>query len=169
MAGQLGVQEEIPAASGLVIVSLDLRRLPLPCGQWLPLALRLEALPLSVGSFFPCCCWSGDMVFSLRDGRASASRRSKNHSSIRVDCDSSRRNLTNNFVACREEPCTRLPRGVLLNSFLLSSCPPILLYSFPYSLTTFALLILGLVRIDSRIVSSGTESRFKTVRTSPPR
>ena len=85
MAGQLGVQEEIPAASGLVIVSLDLRRLPLPCGQWLPLALRLEALPLSVGSFFPCCCWSGDMVFSLRDGRASASRRSKNHSCLRVD------------------------------------------------------------------------------------
>ena len=35
--------------------------------------------------------------------------------------------------------------------------------------TTFALRILGLVRIDSMIVSSGTESRFKTVRTSPPR
>ena len=39
----------------------------------------------------------------------------------------------------------------------------------PYSLTTLALLILGLVRSDSIMVSSGTESRFKTVSTSPPR
>jgi hypothetical protein len=38
-----------------------------------------------------------------------------------------------------------------------------------YNLTTFALRILGFARMDPRIVSSGTESRFKTVSTSPPR
>src|SRR5271165_4147375 len=74
----------IPAASGLVIVSLDLRRWPLPCGQRLPLALRLGARALSVGSFFPSCWPAADMVVLLCDGWASASRRSYTHSSLRV-------------------------------------------------------------------------------------
>jgi hypothetical protein len=38
------------------MVSLDLRWPPLPCWQWLVLALRLEALALSVESFFFLLC-----------------------------------------------------------------------------------------------------------------
>jgi hypothetical protein len=41
--------------------------------------------------------------------------------------------------------------------------------SLPYNRTIFALLIFGLLRTDSMIELSGTESRFRTVSTSPPR
>jgi hypothetical protein len=90
------------------MVSLDLRWLPLRCWQWLALALRLEALALSVESFFFLLCLPvvdmvvllfataghrlpGDLILTLLSG---------------LIATASRRNLTNNFIACREEPCS---------------------------------------------------------------